>query len=263
MMRVFLALALLVLAACAPAPAPVASGGAAEAEVQAAREAVAEALVPTLVAAREIVQEALPEIEPPPPTVSPRAVALIVRWEISSPAYYVQRLQRPIWPGAASGVTWGVGYDGGHQTSARIRADWTMHPSADELATTSGIVGTRAREVLPRYRHILTPLGWAQEVFAGSTLPAYDALAARTFRDGWDGLPPDARGVLTSLVFNRGASMRGDARREMRALRDECVPRGDLPCMAAQIRSMKRLWPNLRGLQLRREDEARLVETAT
>lgn len=259
-MKALRLLPLVLLAGCAQQPVP---SGAAEQEVQAAREAVAEALVPTLVAAREIVQEALPEQAPPLPTVSPRAVALIVRWEITSPAYYTQRLQRPIWPGAASGVTWGVGYDGGHQTSARILADWSAHPNAEELATTSGIVGTRAREALPRYRHIITPLEPAQDVFAGSTLPAYDALAARAFRNGWDGLPADARGVLTSLVFNRGASMGGDRRREMRALRDECVPRGDLQCMAAEIRSMKRLWPDLRGLQLRREDEARLVETAT
>jgi hypothetical protein len=258
-MRLFAAV--LLLAGCTPTPPE--PTGAAETEVEAAREAVAEVVVPAVVAVREVVEAITPEPPPPVLTVSPRAVALIVRWEISSPAYYTQRLQRPIWPGASSGVTWGVGYDGGHQTSGRILSDWESHPNADELATTSGIVGTRARDALPRYKHIVTPLEPAQAVFAGSTLPAYDTLAARTFRDGWDGLPADARGALTSIVFNRGASMAGNSRSEMRALRDDCVPKGDLVCMAAQIRSMKRLWPDLRGLQLRREDEARLVETAT
>jgi hypothetical protein len=232
-----------------------------------AQVSVAEAVVPAIVGAREIVQDVLPPSEALPETamggVSPAAVALIVRWEISGPAYYTARLQRPVWPGAASGVTWGVGYDGGHQTRQVIARDWVVHPHAPELATTSGIVGTRARAALPAYRHILTPLPMAQDVFADSTLPTYAALTERTFRDGWDRLPADARGALVSVVFNRGASMRGDARREMRALRDECVPAGDLHCIAARIREMKRLWPTLRGLRDRRESEAVLVENAS
>jgi GH24 family phage-related lysozyme (muramidase) len=51
-------------------------------------------------------------------------------------------------------------------------------------------------------------------------------------------------------------------RREMRAIRD-AVPRGNLPEIAAQLRSMKRLWERqgLDGLLKRREAEARLVES--
>ena len=39
------------------------------------------------------------------------------------------------------------------------------------------------------------------------------------------GLPLDAQGALVSLVFNRGTSMEGDRRAEMRAIRD-AVPGG-------------------------------------
>ena len=77
-------------------------------------------------------------LAPSLPTVSPAGVELIVRYEISSPAYYVKRLQQPVWPGAASGITWGIGYDGGYQTASRISADWVAHPDSSVLATTAG-----------------------------------------------------------------------------------------------------------------------------
>jgi GH24 family phage-related lysozyme (muramidase) len=54
-----------------------------------------------------------------------------------------------------------------------------------------------------------------------------------------------------------------DRRREMRAIRD-AVARGDLAEIAAELRSMKRLWQGrgLGGLVARREEEAQLVESA-
>ncbi len=75
-------------------------------------------------------------------------------------------------------------------------------------------------------------------------------------------LPPDAQGALVSLVFNRGTSMEGDRRAEMRAIRD-AVPSSDLQEIADQLRSMKRLWINkgLDGLLRRREEEAKLIES--
>ena len=41
------------------------------------------------------------------------------------------------------------------------------------------------------------------------------------------------------------------------------IAAGDLKGMATEIRNMKRLWPNVQGLQDRREKEASLVENAT
>lgn len=234
---------------------------AADAQLQAA-----EVLVPTLVAAQEIIIDALPTAPEASFTtwaMSPAAVDLIVRFEITSPAYYTKRLQRPVWPGGASGVTWGVGYDGGHQPRQRIAADWSLHPAVLRLQGTAGIIGARAKPLAASLRDARTPLPMAQRVFAQSTLPAYDALAARTFRHGWDALSIDARGALTATVYNRGASMRGDKRAEMRTLRDVCVPAGDTACMAAQFRSMTRIWRGTSlqaGLTRRYEATARLAE---
>lgn len=252
--RLLLAGALTLLAACTP-PKP-AQPQAADTPMERAQESVADviepvaeavegeiasAVVPVVVAVRGAVAEVV-AVEAPAPVVTPAGVDLIVRYEISSPAYYVKRLQQPIWPGAASGITWGIGYDGGHQTATRIAADWAAHPDAPTLATTAGIVGQRAQAALPAYRHILTPLPLAQGVFSNATLPSYAELTARTFANGWDGLPPGGKDALVATVYNRGASMRGDRRREMRVLRDECVPAADTDCMAAQFRSMCRLW---------------------
>ena len=70
-----------------------------------------------------------------------------------------------------------------------------------------------------------------------------------------------------SLVYNRGHRMNDSAgtnnRLEMRAIRD-LVPLGDLAGIAAQLRSMKRLWAGqgMAGLLRRRDAEAALVESS-
>ena len=247
-MRACLLPLLFLLTACAPAPtpAPVATPVIAAVEsaqdeaadvaapaVETVETAVAEAAVPAIVAVREAVQDVLP---PPAtaevPVVSSAAAALIVRWEVSGPAHYARRLERPIWPQGASGITWGIGYDGGHATT---------------------------RDIVTRY-------DYASEVFAQVSLPVYQASARRAFGAGFDSLPPDAAGALVSMVYNRGASMAGDRNREKRAIRDTCIPAGDLACIGAQLRGMCRLWVgtvNERGLCDRRADEARLAEQAT
>jgi hypothetical protein len=62
----------------------------------------------------------LPE---PSPDIPTRAVAFIGREEVSSREYYDTKCARPTWPGGASGVTIGVGYDLGYQ--AAFDADWS------------------------------------------------------------------------------------------------------------------------------------------
>lgn len=252
-MRRAVAALFLALSACA-GPVPVA------AQVDGVQAAVAEV--------RSAVQAVVPlppVVERPQDQVSPAAVAHIVRWEITSPAYYSARLRWPIWPGGASGVTWCIGYDGGHQTAPVIRRDWAEHGQVDRLATTAGITGQAAKAALPRYRDITTPYSYCERIFRDMTLPTYHRLARRTFADGWELLPADAQGTLTATVYNRGASMVGSRRDEMRALRDVCVPAGDVRCMALQFRSMCRIWRgtiNEAGLCGRYTDAARLVEEA-
>lgn len=274
-LRASVATAALLLAACAPTPveaemphvettpAPVAERvAAATEEVQAT---VAGAITPLLGDVRDTVDATVPApaVQVLTPPVSPAAVAHIIRWEVSSPAYYTRALQWPIWPGGASGVTWGIGYDGGHQSRQVILADWHAHPQAARLAESSGITGTAARDALGRFRDIITPFEHAAEVFANASLPVYHRSTVRAYGDGLHQLPPDAQGALVGNTYNRGGSMVGSRNAEKRAIRDECIPARDLACIAAQLRAQCRLWRGTSleaGLCGRREDEARLVE---
>lgn len=193
--------------------------------------------------------------------VTPEGVALVVHFEISSPAYYERYLRRPIWPGGASGVTIGVGYDLGHQVPPVIREDWRGHPNVGELVGVSGIKGATAKSHAIGMRHIQTPLACAQEVFTRTTVPRYWAATRRAF-PGVEQLRAGARDALFSVVYNRGTAMAGASRQEMRIIRDTCVPQADYQCIADQILSMRRLWrgtPNEAGLSRRREAEAGMV----
>ncbi len=237
--------------------------------VEDAQHGIAAALVPAVVAVQDVMVDVLPAPSAPAlaaaaaPEVSPAAVALIVGFEIISPAYYTRRLQSPVWPGGASGATIGIGYDLGHASRQGILDDWASHPQLQRLLPAAGVMGAPARQLVRSMRDVRTPLADAQRVFAAATLPTYDALTARAYANGWDALLPNARGSLTATVYNRGASMRGDRRREMRELRDTCVPTGDTACMAAQYRAMCRLWAGTDtgvGLCRRYEATARLAE---
>lgn len=190
---------------------------------------------------------------------------LIVRWEVGSPARYAAQLQRPIWPGGASGVTWGIGYDGGHQHPDTIRRDWADHPAAPRLATTAGITGADARAILPRYRDIIVTWADAVRVMDARSIPIYRARARRAYGRAFDSAPIEVQDALTSEVYNRGEGMAGGRRAERRTIRDVCLPAGDAECVARQLERSCRVWvgtPNGAGLCNRRRDEARVARGA-
>ena len=212
------------------------------------------------------VNAAVDKVAPPPRALPPAknpqcrmlAAQLIVRWEVTSPSYYERRLVRPIWPKGASGVTWGIGYDGGHQRRSVIEDDWSDHEHVVRLADTAGITGPRAGEALPRFRDIATPFPHAYRIFADRSLVEYERRAERAFGVDMAEVPPGICATLVSLTYNRGGSMTGDSRLEMRAIRDTCLP-FDAQCVAVQTRRMCRLWRgtvNERGLCARRDMEA-------
>ena len=251
----------------AATPDPVVEQVVAAQPLPRAEQAVSEAVTEPLLAAQAALVD-LTSVLPPPPARDAAcrraAAALTLRWEVTSPAFYRKRLELPIWPGGASGVTWGIGYDGGHQTRAVIVDDWHDHGQVDRLGQTAGIIGQQARAALPRFRDIPTGFDHASRVFEERSLVEYERRTERAFRNGFTELRPNACGALISLVYNRGAAMTGDSRREMRNIRDNCVPKQDYACIAAEIRSMKRLWRgtvNENGLSARREAEAILTET--
>lgn len=176
---------------------------------------------------------------------------------------------KPDWPGGLSGVTIGFGYDLGYVTVDQFESDWGELVAADANQLLKAVVGLRAlraQNQVGALGDIRIPRAAAEKVFDTRTLPLFEFRTAQAF-PGVEALPEDARGALVSLVYNRGTSMvdnsPDDRRREMRAIRD-AVARGDLAEIAAQLRSMRRLWEGkgLAGLIARREEEAELVESA-
>ena len=231
---------------------------------------VAETAVPAIVALREAIQEALPTPVatglPVSSPVSPAAVALIVRHEIISPAYYSKKLQGFACPGDRSGPTAGIGSDLGVQTRATIRDVWAIHPDVERMTTASRVVGFKpCRSWRLANIDVRTPLDLANEVFATKLLPRYERMAAHAFRKTWHLLPADAKGGLVATVYVRGAGMEdapgSQQRKEMRVIRDECG--ADVHCIAAQHRAMCPRFAGRKdqaGLCRRLNDTAELIE---
>lgn len=194
-----------------------------------------------------------------------RAVDLIVAFEVGSPEVYHAKYRAPIWPGAASGVTVGIGYDLGHAAPRVIALDWHASPHAVRLASAAGTTGPLARELARRMADIAIEYGFARHVFDQTSVVEHYRVARRVFgADAFDALPPNAQGALVSLVFNRGGAMGGERRSEMRAIRDTCLPASDVHCIAVQLRAMARVWRGSdieAGMRRRRHAEAELATT--
>lgn len=195
------------------------------------------------------------------PTFSPKALKLILDFEgLNQPGK---------WPGGASGVTIGIGYDLGYVTVDQYESDWGERLGTDvrgRLKDAVGLRAVRAKNRAPDLADIRVRRAPSEEVFTQRTIPLYTVRASQAF-PGFEALPADVQGALVSLVYNRGASMVDDSpedrRREMRAIRD-AVAEDDLQEIADQLRAMKRLWVGrgLDGLLTRRDAEAALVESA-
>jgi len=192
-----------------------------------------------------------------------RAVAFIGREEVSSRRYYELK-KSPAWPGGASGVTIGVGYDLGYQ--AAFEADWAGLLTGPQIAALKqwvGIRGDAAAAGPVALSGISIPWMAAWTVFIGRSLPQSVGDTRRVFYRSIE-MPPLCLGVLVSLVYNRGTSMADTAanpgsRKEMREIRD-AIAAGRFSDIPDLLRAMKRLWPESSGLRDRREREARLFE---
>lgn len=207
--------------------------------------------------------------------ISPRAYDLIVRHETGGRAYYEGVYKaRPVWPGEASGVTIGFGYDLGYYTADAFDRDWSVLPAAvrQRLKSAVGKHGKntphdKLRELLRGLRDIV--VGWelAEGVFRETTLPQFIGLTQRALPNAGE-LTQDSFGALVSLTFNRGAggytATQGanDRFREMRGIRAALKERrfSDIPAL---LRLMKRVWQGTsiaQEMNRRRENEALLFE---
>ncbi|SDC06122.1 hypothetical protein SAMN05216337_1001155 [Bradyrhizobium brasilense] len=197
--------------------------------------------------------------------ISRAAFDLIVASEVTSEAYYIKHYRWPEWPGEQSGVTGGVGYDFGTQSKAQILADWSgkiPDVMVKALAKCAGITGPAASPLAKKLRDVVDiPWDAALDVFSNHDVPRYLGMLFRACPGARD-LAPDCVGALLSIVFNRGAggfSSSAPRFAEMRQVK-AALASGDLARIPGLIKSMKRLWPNSRGLRDRRDAEAALFE---
>jgi len=199
--------------------------------------------------------------------ISQEAFDLIVGFEVSSRAAYEKNYHRPERPGGQSGITVGIGYDCGYSTAAVIRQDWAgkiPDGMVAALCSVAGLKGDAAQRQLARVRPLVdVPWAAALDVFSNVSIPKY--LRSTNVLPHFDELPPSCKGVLLSLVYNRGASfsLAGDRYREMRNIKALMEAR-KFSRIPAELRSMRRLWttPSVRGVAIRREIEARMFEKA-
>lgn len=197
--------------------------------------------------------------QPEPAAVLPtEGLVFIARFEVGSRKSYDTNYCHPEWPGGESGITIGIGYDLRFAT-ATFAADWQGLPDAvaDALRPWLGKIGTQAGATALRDQMIPFETAWA--VYMARTIPQYVATTRQAF-PGYDKLPPLCQSALVSLVYNRGASLVGDSRTEMKKIHDlvESGTPADLAQVPDQFISMERLWPTVAGLRARRDAEAAL-----
>jgi len=198
-------------------------------------------------------------------------VAFIAKEETGGLSYYQMVTRWPHYPGHASGITIGVGYDLRFNTADNLKATWGSYlppASIDELTQDIGQKGSKARAMELRNKGIEIPFKSAWPVLIDLTLPRFYQTTESIY-PSLGRLPDLCRSVLVSLVFNRGASLSGSKRKEMReiqtilAFADDDNLRKDqkktiLQNIEDQILSMKRLWAPGSGLIKRRQAEANL-----
>ena len=206
--------------------------------------------------------EAAPDPSPDLPTAG---VTFIAREEVGGRDYYERHTAVPHWPGEASGITIGVGYDLRFSYDI-FEADWgdkLTDEARAALTSHLGKLGSKATADALSGIRILWSLSW--QVFVSRSLPGQVDKTRQTYPT-FAQLPALCRSVLVSLVFNRGGRLEDtpgqDTRREMRTIGD-LLGQNEIDEVPEQLLSMRRVWPNSRGLRARREREAALWREGT
>lgn len=191
-----------------------------------------------------------------------KGIEFIVNEETGGRAYYEKVYKSTFtWPGGASGSTAMVGIDIGYYTEEEV--DKIFKPLTDStelflIRGGRGLKGLNAKEYTVKLKGITFTWEEAIQTFKEFILPKFTKLTERAF-PGVENLSENAQAAIVSLVFNRGTSFKGASRTEMLELRNIISSSKDYNKMAAQFKSMKRLWDKNSGLVGRRDREAALV----
>lgn len=194
--------------------------------------------------------------------ISKKAIELIIQHEIGGRFVYEKKYQKPIWAGGESGLTIGIGYDLGYNKEKDLFSDWASLNLnfLNALKRFCGVKGEIVKTMMKdEVLNVIIPYNMAYDVFVKKSIPKYYAMTKKIYPQ-LDTLNEDTRGALVSMVYNRGAKIEGDSRKEMKAI-VELVAKQDYEGIAEQIEQSKRLWENrgLDGLVIRRESEADLI----
>ena len=195
-------------------------------------------------------------------SISEEAYNLVIKHEIGGGAsYYNRYLRKPCYPGGASGITIGVGYDLRFNSKAQIAADWKMlHPdTVARLQTMSGKQGTSS--LARSLASISIPYDVALEVFKRNTIPRFASMT-RSAYPGVEKLHPHIQGSMLSWTFNRGGGISPSSSRDLEKRNMRAAIPAKPERLPGQFRASKRIWvgKGLDGLIGRREDEALLSE---
>jgi len=195
--------------------------------------------------------------------ISQAAATLIINEETGGQAYYNAAEIHPEWPGGASGVTIGNGYDCGYSTPQQIASDWGSYLSSQAvtaLQSVAGIHGSPAQSHAHELHWITVPWDAAMAVFYNKDLPKWSGIVKQHLPN-CDKLNGDCFGALVSLAFNRGASFDnvGDRYKEMRAIKAHMIAL-EFEKIPLEFLNMRRLWPQGGDLWKRRGHEAALFQ---
>jgi GH24 family phage-related lysozyme (muramidase) len=194
--------------------------------------------------------------------LSPRALEMIAGFEVISRENYERTYTHPKWSGFNSGIMIGIGYDLGSVSPTQFNQDWGRLLPAPDLERLTAAVSTRgpaSRDIAASLQDISISWDDAAAVF-GKQIERWSASVDARLPNARE-LPPDSYGAILSIAYNRGLSFdsQGPRYAEMRAIKD-LIEKRQFDKIAAQIRAMKNLWPDVPGLQQRREREAILFE---
>ena len=195
--------------------------------------------------------------------ISKRAIDLIIQFEIGGRTYYDKALQKPTYPGGESGVTIGIGYDLGYNTEKQFLADWSPSLNLNFVNALRPLCGLKGEKVKGLLRgevlNVRIPYNIAYDVFVRTSVPRYYKATLSIYPQLTE-LNEDTQGALVSMIYNRGTSLNGERRKEMRNI-VTLVANKDYEGIAEEIENSKRLWEHkgMDGLVLRREAEADLI----
>lgn len=197
--------------------------------------------------------------------ISKKSIELIIQHEIGGREVYTRKYQKPIWAGGESGLTFGIGWDAGYNTEKQLFSDWQglNLNYLNALKRFCGIKGSVVKTMMRgEVLNVVIPYNMAYDVFVKKSIPKYYAMTKKIYPQ-LDSLNEDTRGALVSMVYNRGAKLDGESRKEMKAI-VELVAKQDYDGIAEQIERSKRLWENkgMDGLVIRRESEADLIRSS-